>query len=182
MWSAWKPTSATSASASTIYPAPDNYVSVKYGWYGTVTGRLGLAYDRLLTYVKGGAAVASITNSAADLNGSVIDPSDFSETKKTRWGWTVGTGFEIAVAPSWSVKSEYMYMDFGRHSSTNLDGDTFQHKNQVAQLQGRPELSLGRRVPGADRRALLRTTKRTRSVVSNSGPASRRPFFFAARA
>ena len=74
-------------------------MSVKYGWYGTVTGRLGLAYDRLLTYVKGGAAVASITNSAADLNGSVIDPSDFSETKKTRWGWTVGTGFEFAFAP-----------------------------------------------------------------------------------
>src|SRR5262245_23391475 len=66
----------------TAYPAPDNYVAVKYGWYGTATGRLGLAYDRLLTYVKGGAAVASITNSAADLNGSVIDPSDFSETKK----------------------------------------------------------------------------------------------------
>jgi outer membrane immunogenic protein len=116
---------------STTYPAPDNYVSVKYGWYGTATARLGLASDRLLTYVKGGAAVASITNSASDLNGSVIDPSDFSETKKTRWGWTVGSGFEYAFAPSWSVKSEYMYMDFGRHSSTNLDGDTFQHKNQV---------------------------------------------------
>ncbi len=115
----------------TMFPAPDNYVSVKYGWYGTVTGRLGLAYDRLLTYVKGGAAVASITNSAADLNGSVIDASDFSETKKTRWGWTVGTGFELAFAPSWSFKSEYLYMNFGRHSSTNLDGDTFEHKNQV---------------------------------------------------
>jgi outer membrane immunogenic protein len=115
----------------TIYPAPDNYVSVKYGWYGTVTGRLGLAYDRLLSYVKGGAAVASITNSASDLNGSVIDPSDFSESKKTRWGWTVGAGFELAFAPSWSLKSEYLYMDFGKYSATNLDGDSFEHKNQV---------------------------------------------------
>jgi outer membrane immunogenic protein len=116
---------------STAYPAPDNYVAVKYGWYGTATGRLGLAYDRLLTYVKGGAAVTSITNSAADLNGGVIDPSDFSETKKTRWGWTVGTGFELAFAPSWSFKTEYMYMNFGKHTSTNLDGDSFEHKNQV---------------------------------------------------
>ena len=115
----------------TMYPAPDNYVAVKYGWYGTATGRLGLAYDRLLAYVKGGAAVASITNSAADLNGSVIDPSDYSQIRKTRLGWTVGTGFELAFAPSWSFKSEYMFMDFGKQTSTNLDGDTFTHKNQV---------------------------------------------------
>lgn len=115
----------------TAYPAPDDYVAVKYGWYGTATGRLGLAYDRLLAYVKGGAAVASITNSAGGLTGGVIDPSDYSETKKTRWGWTVGTGFELAFAPSWSLKSEYMFMDFGKRNSTNLDGDVFTHKNQV---------------------------------------------------
>lgn len=116
----------------TIRPAPDDYVSVKYGWYGTVTGRLGLAYDRLLSYVKGGAAVASITNSAGDMTAAgVIVASDFSESKKTKWGWTVGAGFELAFAPSWSLKSEYMYMDFGKYSSTNLDGDSFEHKNQV---------------------------------------------------
>ena len=68
---------------------------MQYGWYGTITGRLGLAYDRLLTYVKGGAAVASITNSAGDAERRRrVDPSDYSETKKTRWGWTVGSGFE----------------------------------------------------------------------------------------
>ena len=81
--------------------------------------------------MKGGAAFAQITNSAADLNGSVVDPSDLSETKKTRLGWTVGTGFELAVAPQWSLKSEYMYMNFGTQSSRNIDGDTFNHKNQV---------------------------------------------------
>jgi len=112
---------------------PGQYVSSQYGWYGTITGRLGVAmYDRLLTYVKGGAAVASITNSASHLTGAgAFDPTDYSETKKTRWGWTVGTGFELAFAPNWSFKSEYLYMNFGRHSSNNLDGDIFEHKNQV---------------------------------------------------
>jgi outer membrane immunogenic protein len=117
---------------NTIRPAPDDYVSTHYGWYGTVTGRLGLAYDRLLSYVKGGAAVASITNSAGHLAGAgALDPSDVSESRKTRWGWTVGAGFELAFAPSWSLKSEYMYMDFGRHRTTNPAGDIFEHKNQV---------------------------------------------------
>ena len=121
----------------TIYPAPDNYVSVKYGWYGTITGRFGVAmYDRLLTYVKGGAAVASITNSAGALTGAgVVDPTDYSETKKTRWGWTVGSGFEYALNQTWSVKSEYMYMNFGKLNATNLDGDSYTHKNQVHSLK-----------------------------------------------
>lgn len=116
----------------TIRPAPDDFVSVKYGWYGTITGRLGLAYDRLLSYVKGGAAVASITNAAGNLVApGVLDPNDFSQSRKTRWGWTLGTGFEYAFAPAWSLKSEYLYMDFGKRRTANLDGDTFEHKNQV---------------------------------------------------
>jgi outer membrane immunogenic protein len=115
----------------TIQPAPDDYVSLKYGWYGTVTGRLGLAYDRLLTYVKGGAAVASITNAAGNLAGSVVDPDSLAETKKTRWGYAVGAGFEYAFARNWSVKSEYLYMDFGKHNATNVVGDTFTNRNQV---------------------------------------------------
>ena len=115
---------------------PGQYVSSQYGWYGTITGRVGLAmYDRLLAYVKGGAAVASITNSAGALVGGVLDPNDFSETKKTRWGWTVGSGFEYALNQSWSVKSEYLYMNFGKLNSTNLDGETFTHKNQVHSLK-----------------------------------------------
>jgi outer membrane immunogenic protein len=116
----------------TIRPAPDDLVAVKYGWYGTMTARAGLVYDRLLSYVKGGAAVARITNTASDLDGNgAIDTLDFSEVKRTKWGWTVGTGFELAIAPQWSMKAEYMYMDFGRQNSGNLDGDTFQHRNQV---------------------------------------------------
>jgi outer membrane immunogenic protein len=114
------------------YTGTDDYVAVKYGWYGTATGRLGLAYDRLLSYVKGGAAVASITNTASHVNApGVFDPTDYSQVTKTRLGWTVGTGFELAFAPSWSLKSEYMYMDFGKQTSRNIDGDSFTHKNQI---------------------------------------------------
>lgn len=116
----------------TIRPAPDDYADVKYGGYATFTGRAGLVYDRLLSYVKGGAVVARVRNTAADLDGNgSIDPLDVSQSDRTRWGWTVGSGFEFAIAPQWSVKSEYMYMDFGKLRSTNLDGDTFEHRNRV---------------------------------------------------
>jgi outer membrane immunogenic protein len=116
----------------TIRPAPDDLAAVKYGWYGTLTGRLGLVYERLLTYVKGGAAVAKITNTAGDLDGAgVVDPTDVSEKSRVKWGWTVGTGFEYALAPAWSLKSEYLYMDFGKQTGTNLDGDSYEHRNRV---------------------------------------------------
>jgi outer membrane immunogenic protein len=113
-------------------PAPDDLVQVQYGWYGTATARGGFVYDRLLTYVKGGAAVARIRNTASDLDGvGAIDPTDFSQTNSTRWGWTLGSGFEYALLPNWTVKSEYLYMDFGTKSSGNLDGDVFQHQNRL---------------------------------------------------
>jgi outer membrane immunogenic protein len=109
----------------------DDQIEVRYGAYGTFTGRAGFAFDRLLSYVKGGAVVAQIKNTASDLDGGLIDPSDFSSVSNARWGWTIGSGFEYAIQPNWSVKSEYLYMDFGRERSTNLDGDAFDHKNQV---------------------------------------------------
>ena len=119
-----------------VRPAPDDMMSVKYGAYATFTGRLGWTYDRLLTYVKGGAVVAKIKNTASDLDGTgSIDPFDFSEVDKARWGWTVGSGFEFAIAPQWSVKSEFLYMDFGKRRSTNLDGDTFEHRNRVSTVK-----------------------------------------------
>ena len=113
-------------------PAPDDLMEVKYGWYGTMTGRIGMANDRLLTYVKGGAAVAQIRNTVSDLDGTgAIDPTDFSSISNARWGWTIGSGFEYAILPAVSLKAEYLYMDFGKKTSTNLDGDLFRHKDNV---------------------------------------------------
>ena len=109
----------------------DDLTEARYGGYATFTGRAGLAFDRLLSYVKGGAVVAHIRNTASDQDGGVNDPSDFSQINNTRWGWTIGSGFEYAIASNWSVKSEYLYMDFGKQQSSNLDGDTFSHKNQL---------------------------------------------------
>jgi outer membrane immunogenic protein len=110
----------------------DDQIEVRYGAYGTFTARGGLAFDRLMSYVKGGAVVANVKNTATDLDGgTVVDPSDFSSTSKAQWGWTIGSGFEYAIAPSWTVKSEYLYMDFGKERSTNLDGDAFEHKNRL---------------------------------------------------
>jgi outer membrane immunogenic protein len=87
-------------------------------WYSTVRGRIGLApIPTLLIYATGGAAFAPVKSSAsvtfgADkyyLNNSVFAASNASN----RAGWTIGGGMEWAFLPRWSLKAEYLYLDFG---------------------------------------------------------------------
>ena len=39
-------------------------------------------------------------------------------TTRTRNGWTVGGGIEVAFTQNWSAKVEYLYMDFGSRDQT----------------------------------------------------------------
>ena len=79
----------------------------KLDWFGTVRGRVGLAYDRFLPYVTGGFAYGKLY---ADLGTPPLTTSN-SDTKS---GWTVGGGLEYALPmPNWSAKLEYLYFRLG---------------------------------------------------------------------
>jgi outer membrane immunogenic protein len=87
---------------------------------GTFTGRIGWAWDRTLLYVKGGAAVADesyrVTCSTlvgACLGTGLVIGDTLARADETRWGWLIGAGLEWAFTPSWSLKLEYNFMDFG---------------------------------------------------------------------
>jgi outer membrane immunogenic protein len=43
----------------------------------------------------------------------------------TRAGWTAGGGVEAIVATNWSVKVEYLYMDFGTFNTTFTGAGVF---------------------------------------------------------
>lgn len=73
---------------------------------GTIAGRLGVAFDRVLVYAKGGAAWA---NDKYELNSSILT----FNANETRWGWMLGGGLEYAFTDAWSAKIEYNYLDFG---------------------------------------------------------------------
>ena len=89
-------------------PAPGRSFNTDVNWVSTVTGRLGLAFDRWLVYAKGGVAWAEdkFSTDLYTFPGAV-------EVTDTRIGWTAGAGVEYAFAPAWSAKLEYNYMDFG---------------------------------------------------------------------
>jgi outer membrane immunogenic protein len=73
---------------------------------GSVTGRLGMAFNTVLLYAKGGFAWG--INEMSLTNGLVT----ISESQ-THTGWTVGGGLEWMFAPNWTLKGEYMYVDLG---------------------------------------------------------------------
>jgi outer membrane immunogenic protein len=86
----------------------------KVNWMADVTGRLGVAVDRALIYVKGGVAWAD-----TDYTFSILFPPAVSfKTSDTRVGGLFGAGVEYAFAPNWSAKIEYDYMDFGKATET----------------------------------------------------------------
>jgi outer membrane immunogenic protein len=91
-----------------------------------VTGRAGLAFDRVLLYAKGGAAWA------ADRFSFLAPSGRNGTTDQTRTGWIGGVGVEYAFAGSWSAKVEYNYMDFGtKHVTFTTDFADIQQRVQT---------------------------------------------------
>lgn len=94
-------------------------------WTATLTGRLGMAFDRWLVYGKGGAAWAR------DRYSTNFYTLPGTEVTDTRLGWTVGAGVEYAFAPQWTAKLEYNYMDFGTRSVSFAPGFSTDIDQQV---------------------------------------------------
>ena len=66
--------------------------------------------------MKGGAAVA---NQRWDLFNAATGIG-FAQAERTRWGGTVGTGFEYGFAPNWSVGIEYDFLFRTNNTNTFL--------------------------------------------------------------
>ncbi len=89
----------------------DTLASAKVGdWYGMITGRAGIAWDRTLFYVKGGLAFVNTSTSVVDANPANGNTITANGGNNTRAAWTVGAGIEYALSGAWSVKGEYMYI------------------------------------------------------------------------
>jgi outer membrane immunogenic protein len=87
---------------------------------GLLTGQVGYAWDNVLLYVKGGAAVTDNKYTSFFPVGNVFAAAGvpFNAATDTRWGGTVGTGLEVSFAPNWSVGVEYDHLFMGNPNIT----------------------------------------------------------------
>ncbi len=84
--------------------------SLTTDYLATVRPRIGIAADRNLAYITGGAAFtnASYTQSYADSAGA----TGLATASKLLTGWTAGAGWEYAFADNWTFKIEYLFASF----------------------------------------------------------------------
>jgi outer membrane immunogenic protein len=77
---------------------------------GTLRGRLGYAWGNWLPFVAGGLAYARLHGAEGPAPGGLGGSG-------AKWvaGWTIGAGVEAMIAPRWSLKAEYLYVDLGKH-------------------------------------------------------------------
>lgn len=96
--------------------ADDTFAPYKFSnpWFGTVRGRVGYAFDKVLAYATGGLAFGDLV---ATTTATGVDET------KTEIGWTVGLGAEYGFNANWSAKVEYLYMDLGSRTFSTTGTD-----------------------------------------------------------
>jgi outer membrane immunogenic protein len=120
---------ATGSAAYTSTSAPAAFAinsSVNTNWLFTARPRIGVASVNWLCYATGGIAITDLNAkfTFADNCGDVaqcggpgrpnaFEAASFSQTKL---GYAVGGGIEAGLWSNWSVKAEYLYVNFGTSS------------------------------------------------------------------
>ncbi len=118
-----------SKEGTAVYPccAPTRFTvksSVDTDWLFTARPRIGYASNNWLFYATGGLAVTKLD---ADFifTDTFANASEKGRLSKTQAGWTVGGGIEMGFTNKWSIKTEYLYANFGDVKTTSNNFTAF---------------------------------------------------------
>jgi outer membrane immunogenic protein len=107
----WANLRGSNSSLTAIIPYTNQ---TKVDALGLFTGQIGYAFNNVLLYAKGGAAVSDNTYNSFFTGTGV----QFNTATDTRWGGVVGAGIEVGFAPNWSVGVEYNHLFMGNPNIT----------------------------------------------------------------
>ncbi len=107
----WGNLKGSNASLTALTPYTNQ---AKVDAIGLITGQVGHAWNNVLGYVKGGAAVTDNTYTSF----FTATGNPFNQANDIRWGGALGTGVEIGVAPNWSVAVDYDHLFMGKSNVT----------------------------------------------------------------
>lgn len=122
-WSDVRASRQSNSAGVYIDPSMDTFagssgLSINQHWFGTTRLRLGYqVFDRFLAYVTGGVAYSGLS---AGISGAAFDnyfgpytSATSGSGSSTKLGWTVGGGFEYPIVDNLSLKTEYLYTQYG---------------------------------------------------------------------
>lgn len=84
--------------------------SFRSRWIETTRGRVGYMIDKTLLFATGGFAVSNINGTG---------PLGSSNSEK--FGYAVGGGIEYSLTSNWSLRADYLHIDFGNVSCNTCD-------------------------------------------------------------
>jgi len=92
--------------------------SVSIDWFGTTRLRAGVAVDNVLIYGTGGVAYGAVKSTANLAGVSLLKDSP------VKLGWAGGGGVEALLSRNWTVRAEYLHIDFGATDEQYISGGT----------------------------------------------------------
>jgi high affinity Mn2+ porin len=96
-------------------------VTEKLDFVSTVRGRVGYPFDHWLFYATGGLAWSQAR--FLEYSGST---GNEDKVLRMRAGWALGAGAELAIAPGWTARLEYLYDHLGKASGTFPSGTGYE--------------------------------------------------------
>lgn len=118
----------------------------KLDFFGTVRGRLGVAYDRVLVYATGGLAWTALEDESRNIPAAAFFTTttafnrakriaNASRSESEEIGWTVGGGVEYAFTRNLTARIEGLYVKIGEDSGNNIVGVT-NRGQEIRQMGG----------------------------------------------
>lgn len=122
------------ATCSTLLAAQ---YDAKLPWFGTVRGRIGYSVGSTLFYATGGYAYGNVKT---NITTNILGTQTANSLSSTKDGYAVGGGIETPFTllglfgPSWTTKTEYLYIDLGRATDTLTNaGVTYTNTTRVTE-------------------------------------------------
>jgi outer membrane immunogenic protein len=128
---------ANNSNSSNAVPTPIGALQVSGNdrWITTVAARVGVAYNNLLFYGKGGGGWVGVNNFALT-NVTTGNSLNFSNSNSNS-GWLVGGGIEWAFAPNWTARVEYDFLGLNNQNFTVPAGAPFFSNTDVISINNR---------------------------------------------
>jgi outer membrane immunogenic protein len=97
-----------------------------------------VTFDHVVLYGTGGLAIGGIKT---DITDGFVGPLPLTfpatgSSTAVRAGWAAGAGIESALGNGWSIKAEYLHLDFGSitQSATGTGGSSVTFGNAVVSI------------------------------------------------
>jgi outer membrane immunogenic protein len=85
-------------------------------WLATARGRLGYVAGNWLFFATGGFAFTDLHGNFS-FSETAFGGSEAASLSISKAGYTVGGSVEVSLSRQWSVKAEYLFVDFGTVSA-----------------------------------------------------------------